>query len=44
VTLGRKENVALAIRPAKKAGALEKSIHRGWLRKKWAPPPKKKSS
>ncbi|HZL70970.1 MAG TPA: PDZ domain-containing protein, partial [Planctomycetota bacterium] len=44
VTLGRKENVSLAIRPAKKAGALEKAIHRGWLRKKWAAPAKKKSS
>jgi hypothetical protein len=42
--MGRKENVTLALRPAKKAGALEKAIHRGWLRKKWAGTPKKKSS
>jgi len=37
VTLGRKPNVALAIRPSKRAGTLEKAIHRGWVRKKWTP-------
>jgi predicted metalloprotease with PDZ domain len=43
VTFGRKENVSLAIRPVKRAGALEKAIHRGWLRKKWETPKKKSS-
>jgi predicted metalloprotease with PDZ domain len=37
VRLGKKENVSLAIRPGKKAGALEKAIFRGWMKKRWKP-------
>jgi predicted metalloprotease with PDZ domain len=42
VTLGRKPNVSLAIRPSKRAGALEKTIFRGWVRKKWTAPKEEK--
>ena len=37
VRLGKKENVSLAIHPAKKAGAREKAVYRGWMKKPWKP-------
>lgn len=38
VRLGAKPNGTPTIRPLKRANALQKSIHKGWLKKPWKPP------